>query len=164
MNGCRFVSNTARISGGVLNIYSEDSAVNIHNSAFINNKATRMSSTNNIDNRLDNSLDITDNWWGSNNGPNGVAGTISDGSSWIYMTSSIDHSTIQYGGDVNAEADFNNIYHKDTDTTSIESVGSILDGYAVDFSSNLGTLNPVSSVIEGGCCSIGIHTKYCGYR
>ena len=150
MNGCKFINNAASRSGGVLSLYSAQSVVNIHNSAFINNIAGGSTASKNIDNRLGSFLDITDNWWGSNSGPNGVAGTISKGSSWIYMTASVNTSTVKYMGQIDVQADFNNIYHNDTNTTTTESIGSILDGFYTDFSSDIGTLSPTSSVVSGG--------------
>ena len=162
MNGCRFVSNTAKNGGGVLTLYGASNVVNVHNSAFINNKATTVSSTKNIDNRLNNFLDITDNWWESNSGPNGVAGTINKGSSWIYMITSVNTSTTKYMGRIDVQADFNNIYHNDTKTTTTKNMGYILDGFYTDFSSNLGTLNPTSSAIGGGVAEAIFTATKCG--
>ena len=147
---CRFINNRAIKSGGVISIYTDYSLNNIHNCAFINNKATSVSSTNNIDNRLWQYLNITDNWWGSNSGPTGIDGLISDGSSWIYMNSTVDTPTTDYGGQINVQTDFNNIYHQNTGTVTHENVGYILDGFWVDFSSDLGTLNPNQALISGG--------------
>ena len=162
MDGCRFVSNTATDGGGVLSLYGGSTVINVHNSAFINNKATNVPSTKNIDNRLNNFLDITDNWWGSNNGPDGILGTISDGSSWIYMTTSVNASTTKYMGQIDVKADFNNIYHKDTKITTTKNVGSILDGFYTDFDSDLGTLSPASSMINGGIAEAVFTATKCG--
>lgn len=150
MNGCRFVSNTASRYGGVLSLYSTNSVVNIHNSAFINNVARGSAASKNIDNRAGNYLNVTENWWGSNDGPNGISGTITDGSSWIYAKLYIERNFIQYGDNTNVAFDLNNLYHSDTDTFSYKNVEAILDGYMVDFSSNLGTLNPAQDVVDGG--------------
>ena len=150
IEGCKFINNTAITSGGVLSIYTDTSAINVHHSVFINNIANNPSSTSNIDNGFNSFLNVTDNWWGSNNGPNGIAGQINDGSTWIFMNSSVDNSSIMYGDKINAEANFNNIFNNNTKQVSSADVGSILDGYDVVFSSEMGSLNPVSDEISNG--------------
>lgn len=147
---CKFINNTAQTKGGVMTIYTDSNSFNIHGCAFINNVARNTASTNNINNTLGSYLNITDNWWGSNSGPTGVFGLISDGSSWIYMISSVDSSTTDYGGQINVKTDFNNIYHRDTGTITQENVGSILDGFSVDFSSDMGNLTPIQGLIAAG--------------
>ena len=159
MNGCRFENNEA-MTGGVLGIYSSNSVVNIHNSAFIKNTA-RNETSNNINNSFGSYLDVTENWWGSNAGPNGILGA-NDGSSWIYMNLSVNTSTTKYLGQIDAQADFNNIYHNNTNTTTHENVGSILDGFYTDFSSDLGTLSPVQSVISSGVAKSVFTAAKCG--
>ena len=161
MDGCRFVSNTARNGGGVLTLYGATNVVNVHNSAFINNKATTVSSSKNIDNRLQNSLVTNDNWWGSNNGPDGIAGPYT-GNSWIYMKTSVNTSTTKYMGQIDVQADFNNIYYSATNTTTAKYVGSILDGFYTDFSSDIGILSPDSSVISGGIAEAVFTATKCG--
>lgn len=161
MNGCRFVNNEAN-SGGVLWIYSKDTIIKIHNSAFINNTARNGASSNNINNSFDSYLDVTDNWWGSNTGPNGILGAINKGSSWIYMNLSVNASTTKYMGQIDVKADFNNIYHNDTNTTTHENVGSILDGFYTDFSSDLGILSPDSAVISSGAAKSVFTAAKCG--
>jgi hypothetical protein len=150
IEGCKFINNTAISSGGALNLYTDTSTINVHNSVFINNIANNPISTSNIDNRYNNFLNVTGNWWGSNNGPNGVAGQINDGSTWIYMNSSVDNSSIMYGDKINAEANFNNIFNNNTKEVNSADVGSILDGYDVIFSSDIGSFNPSSVEISNG--------------
>ncbi|MGB9978824.1 Ig-like domain repeat protein [Methanobacterium sp.] len=161
INGCKFVSNTASRYGGVLALYTSDSNVNIHSSAFINNVARGAASTNNIDNRFNSYLDATDNWWGSNAGPNGILG-VSDGSSWIYMNLSVNTSNTKYLGQIDVRADFNNIYHNDTKTTTTENVGSILNGFYTDFSSDIGILSPAQAVISSGAAKSVFTATKCG--
>jgi hypothetical protein len=150
IEGCKFINNTAIRSGGVLTIYTDISAINVHHSVFINNIANNPISTSNINNGFNSFLNVTDNWWGSNNGPNGIAGQINDSSTWIYMNSSVDNSSIMYGDKINAEANFNNIFNNNTKQVSSADVGSILDGYDVAFSSEMGSLNPASDEINNG--------------
>lgn len=150
IEGCKFINNTAKRSGGVLTIFTDISAINVHHSVFINNIANNPISTSNIDNGLNSFLNVTDNWWGSNNGPNGISGQINDSSTWIYMNSSVDNSSIMYGDKINVEANFNNIFNNNTKQVSNADVGSILDGYDVAFSSEMGSLNPASDEINSG--------------
>lgn len=150
IEGCKFINNTAISSGGALNLYTYTSTIKVHNSVFINNMANNPSSTSNIDNRFNTFLNITGNWWGSNNGPNGIAGQINDGSTWIYMNSSVNNSSIIYGDTINAKANFNNIFNNNTKEVSSSDVGSILDGYDVIFSSDIGSFNPGSVEISKG--------------
>lgn len=150
IESCKFINNTAIRSGGVISLYNRYATINMHHSAFINNIANNLRSTDNIDNRLDNNLYIQENWWGSDDGPYGIAGNITNGSSWIFMNTTINNSSIIYGNNITAEASFNYIYHNDTKTTTPEDVGSILNGYDVIFSSDIGSFNPVSVEISNG--------------
>lgn len=147
---CKFINNIGLVTGGVITIVTAMNVFNIHDCAFINNVAKGTPSANNINNKLGSYLNITDNWWGSNNGPTGVSGTISDGSSWIYMISSVDNPTTNYGGQINVKTDFNNIYHNDGSIITPKNVGSMLDGLSVDFSSEMGTLVPNQGLIHEG--------------
>lgn len=148
IENCKFIKNSAINDGGALAIYTANCITNIHNSAFINNTATGGSF--NIYNANDATLNVPGNWWDSNNGPNGIYGLITDDSTWIYMNTSLDHNSTYYGGKINVLTDFNNLYHKATGTVTHEDINSLLDGWAVNYSSDIGYLTPVESFISNG--------------
>lgn len=74
MDNSNFINNTARNGGGVLTLYGANNNAQIHFCSFVGNKANTVTTTNNIDNRLQNSMNVNSCWWGSNAGPNGIAG------------------------------------------------------------------------------------------
>lgn len=137
---CNFINNSASNTGGVLANYSDYAMVSMFFCSFINNTESHHNS-NNIDNNLNNYLNVNSCWWGTNDGPNGIAGTyIAD--NWIYMVLNTNPNSIKTGKTSTVTADFNNLYDATTGkVTAIDpSVNHILDGLIVDFSTDKGEI------------------------
>jgi PKD repeat protein len=84
------------------------------------------------------------NWWGSNSNPSSQVYGAVDYSNWLYMTEIVP-TTIYNGSTTNVTVSFNNIWNG-TDVVSIDPAnGHIPDGTIVNFSSILGTFNPITA-------------------
>ncbi|MTK63844.1 MAG: hypothetical protein F8N15_04790 [Methanobacterium sp.] len=150
-----FINNTATNGGGILTLYGADNNLQIHFCSFVGNMANTITTTNNIDNRLLNSMNVNSCWWGSNAGPNGIAGPyIAD--NWIYMVLSSDKSSIKYGKSTKVTADFNNLY--DIATATVKkldpAVNHIPDGLFVDFSTDLGQITTPGTTEDGTATAV----------
>ncbi len=150
IDNSNFINNTARNGGGVLTLYGADNKAQIHFCSFVGNKANTVTTTNNIDNRLQNSINVNSCWWGSNAGPNGIAGPYT-ADNWIYMVLSSDKSSIKYGTTTTVTADFNNLYNQTTGTvTKLDpTVNHIPDGLIVDFATDLGQITTPGTTQDG---------------
>lgn len=146
VNNSIFSGNSANMNGGA--IFSQGT-MNLHFNSFENNHATTgttiYSSSGNVN--------AENNWWSTNNSPaNQIYGTV-DYSNWIYMTITINPTTIVNGTTCNVTVNFNNIYNG-TDVNSINPAsGHIPDGTIVNFSSTLGTFNPATATTTNGTAS-----------
>ncbi len=158
-----FINNTAENKGGSLTVYGAD-GVQIHFCSFIGNTAKNVP-TNNIDNTFSNSLNVNSCWWGSNDGPNGIAGAYT-ADNWIYMVLTSDKSSIKYGKSTTVTADFNNLYDQTTGTVIKldPAVNHIPDGLIVDFATDIGqittpgtTQNGLASAVFNGS-QVGVAT------
>jgi len=159
-DNCAFINNNAASSGGVLSIYSSDVNVRMRFCSFVNNTANQVNTTNNIDNRLQNNLNANSCWWGSNNGPNGIAGSYT-ADNWIYMVLNTNPSSIKLGKTSTVKADFNNLYDKTTGkVTSIDpAINHIQDGLNVDFSSDIGEITTPGTTQNGTATAVFTGTK-----
>jgi predicted outer membrane repeat protein len=143
INNSIFSGNTANMNGGA--IFSQGT-MNLHFNSFANNRAATGStiycSSGNVN--------AENNWWGTNNSPKSqIYGTV-DYSNWIYMTITINPTTIVNGTTSSVTVNFNNIYNG-TDVNTINPIsGYIPDGTTVNFSSIFGTFNPVTSTTING--------------
>ena len=171
MAGCTFINNTSEYSGGAicnigtLNITNsiirgnsvqstsvgggaifDSGTLNVNFSSFVNNSATSGSTIY----YSSGTVNAENNWWGSNNNPSTqVYGTF-DYSNWLYMTLTVNPTTIANGSTGAVTVSFNNIYNG-TNVTSINpSNGCIVNGTVVSFSSVLGSFNPVTTVTSNG--------------
>ena len=143
VNNCTFINNTANNGGA---IYDKVSNFIVNYSSFVNNTAT--TSGNII--YSSSSVNAENNWWGSNNSPaSQIIGTV-DYSNWLYMTETINQTSIVNGSTATVTVSFNNIWNG-TNVVSINPAnGNIPDGTAVNFSSILGTFNPTTTVTTSG--------------
>ena len=144
LSGCNFNNNTAYDGGAIY--YGSGSCV-VHFSSFVNNTATRYGNT--IYSSSD-SMNADYNWWGSNSNPSSqIYGSVNY-SNWLYMTISVNRSTIASGSTGTVTVNFNNICNG-TNVTSIDPAsGHILDRTTVHFSSKFGTLDPATVVTSNG--------------
>ena len=148
---CTFINSTATTAGGVLEIYSDSSNIIINFCSFLNNTATSVTLSNNIDNRMDNLLDVTSCWWGSNSGPTGITGIMSGSKNWIYMILSINPKNIKYGDTSYVTANFNNLYNNVTMTVESfdPTISHIPDGLIVNFKSDIGQITGQNTTQNG---------------
>ncbi len=158
VSGCNFINNAANTSGGVLTIYSPTGDTQIHFCSFINNMAINPTTTNNIDNRFNGALNISGNWWGTNAGVTGVAGSYT-ADNWIYMTLTVDRGIIKVGETSNVTANFNNLYNGTMITNINPANGHIPDGTSVNFSSDIGEITSEVGTIDGLATAIYTGTK-----
>ncbi|MCE7699972.1 MAG: Ig-like domain repeat protein, partial [Methanobacterium paludis] len=142
-----FNGNTAANGGA---IYMSNGNLTVHYSSFVNNTAT--TSGNAIYNSIYNAgtVNAEYNWWGSNNNPSSqIYGTV-DYSNWLYMTITIDPTTITNGSTGTVTVSFNNVCNG-TNVTGIDPAnGHIPNGTVVSFNSVLGTFNPAKAVTNNG--------------
>lgn len=156
---CNFINNSASNNGGVLTNYSDYAMVSMSFCSFINNTESHNNS-NNIDNSLNNYLNVNSCWWGSNDGPNGIAGDfIAD--NWIYMVLNVNPGSIKPGNTSTVTADFNNLYDKTTGkVTAIDpAVNHIPDGLIVDFSTDLGQITTPDTTQNGTATAVFTGTQ-----
>ena len=149
INGCSFINNTAKSAGGAIELYSIDRAINIHYSSFTGNSATNVPSTNNIDNRLDNALNVNSNWWGTNSGPRGIDGS-KIATNWIYMTLDVNPNNIKVGKTSNVTVNFNHLYDGTTVTDIDPAQAHIPDGTIVNFTTDIGNIDPTTAGTVNG--------------
>ncbi|UTB32260.1 MAG: Ig-like domain repeat protein [Methanobacterium sp. ERen5] len=144
-----FINNTAT-QGGSVTLYGNTVNANIHFCSFVGNKATDVTTTNNIDNRYQSNLNVNSCWWNSNTGPNGIEGP-STADNWIYMILTSDESSIKSGNSTKATVDFNNLYNSATGTVTKlnPAVDHIPNGLSVDFSTNLGQITTPGTIQDG---------------
>ena len=118
----------------------------MHFSSFVNNTAT-------IGNAIcyqSGSVNAKYNWWGSNINPSSqVSGSV-DVTPWLYMTITVDTSSISYGNTCNAVVSFNNAYDGTTIIIDPKVDGHIPDGTTVNFSSTLGTFDHTTTTTTNG--------------
>ena len=143
VNNSIFRSNIANINGGAI---FDQGTLNVHFSSFVNNSATSGSTIY----RSSGTVNAENNLWGSNNNPSSqVYGTF-DYSNWLYMTLTVNPTTIANGSTGAVTVSFNNIYNG-TNVTSINpSNGYIVNGTVINFSSVLGSFNPVTTDTSNG--------------
>ena len=146
VNGCTFIDNAVGTSYGGGAIYSQYSGISVHFSRFVNNTATKGKDIWGNDG----SIDAKYNWWGSNNNPSSnVYGNV-DCSKWLYMTITVNPTSIAYGGNGAVTVSFNNAYDGTTVTSLNPANGHIPDGTIVGFNSLLGTFNPATTTTTNG--------------
>ncbi|UTB32259.1 MAG: Ig-like domain repeat protein [Methanobacterium sp. ERen5] len=169
ITNCSFINNTAQNKGGIL-CQAEDpfadpisqrgnSNVNFRFCSFVGNLAYSGSigvggyiPFNNMYNEIDNYLNMTSCWWGSNKGPDGIGGMyIAD--NWICMV--LNATNVKYGKTTTVTADFNNLYDPSTKLVSAidPSINHIPDGLVVDFSTDKGQIT-TPSIVENGTASV----------
>ncbi len=143
VNNSIFNGNTANMNGGA--IFSQGT-MNLHFNSFVNNHGTTGSTIYSSSGNAN----AENNWWGSNNSPvSQIYGTV-DYSNWIYMTIITTPTTVVNETTSSVTVNFNNIYNG-TDFISINpAFGYIPDGTTVNFSSALGTFNPVTTTTING--------------
>jgi len=150
--GCTFNGNTANSNGGAITntgtltvISSNLTGNNANLGGAIYNQGTANIQFNRIvgntavtGNTIDNTgtiVSVSNNWWGSNNGPStgDVFGTIVP--SWLVLNLSANSTTIGNNGHSTITADlrYNN--------QNLPAGGSLPDGIPVTFTTNLGTIN-----------------------
>ncbi|KAF5058554.1 hypothetical protein DSECCO2_345360 [anaerobic digester metagenome] len=144
VTGCTFTGNNATRGGGA--IYNDlGSSMVIHFNSFVGNTANLQGNA--IYNSGD-SVNATDNWWGSNNPvwTNLIAG-MSYPTQWLYMLMDITPTTINNTQTSLVTVSFNNLCDG---TTFDPSTGHIPDGTIVNLSSALGSFNPaIIKTIDG---------------
>jgi len=173
MFNCTFTNNTAANYGGAICNYG---GLSVINSTFTNNTASNGNSGaiyncvadassvivhfnriigNSPDNRQISSyfgiVDARFNWWGSNLDPsiyvsNGLRGIV-DVSSWLVLNMTTNPDNISYGHNSTVTID---LLHDNTGTYHDPVNGHVPDGIHVDFTSDMGNLEPVSTVLVNG--------------
>ncbi len=137
VNNSTFFRNTAREGGAI----SSEGDITMHFNRIVENSAEYGSAIYNYKG----DVNVTDNWWGSNN-PD--FGTLIDGhanySPWLYLTFSADPQSTPQGSTSTLTASFN----QDTDGVTITPhnpvYGHIPDGSPVTFTTTLGNVGSKS--------------------
>ena len=150
VTGCTFTGNKATLVGGAIQ-NDIGSSIVIHFNSFVGNTANLQGNA--IYNSGD-SMNATDNWWGSNNPiwTDFIAlhsGTI-DNSTWLYMTTNATPTTINNTQSSLVPVSFNNRYNGTTVTSFDPSTGHIPDGTIVTYNSTLGSFNPITATTVNG--------------
>ena len=145
-----FTNNTASEGGAIFNaigvIANTTSSAIINFNELVGNYAVNGSDIYNIGGVVNASL----NWWGSNNNPsNLVYGTV-DYSNWLYMTETVNPTTLINGSIATVTVSFNNIYNGTNVNVINPANGNIPDGTVVNFNSILGTFSPTTTVTSRG--------------
>ena len=138
------ISENNLLSNQLDGVYSNNSSATINFNRIIGNRAYG------IENQGNNTIDVTNNWWGSNNGPvasNDIVGIVNS-SSWLVLglTSSHDSSnsnSTSYSYVVTADLSHDN---SGNDTSPL---GHVPDGIPVNFATNLGTITTPASTRNG---------------
>ncbi|WP_321423206.1 PKD domain-containing protein [uncultured Methanobacterium sp.] len=142
VNNTLFVGNIANLNGGAI---FDQGTLTVRFSSFVNNRASSGSSIY----RSSGTVNVDYNWWGSNSNPSSQVTGITI-NNWLYMTETVNPTTIGNGSTGTVTVSFNNVFNG-TNVTSIDPVnGHILDGTQVSFSSVLGSLNPVTALTKDG--------------
>jgi predicted outer membrane repeat protein len=141
VTGSTFTGNNAQYGGAIDN---KVHTLTVTGSTFTNNNVSWDGGAIYNSGAL---VDAQYNWWGSNNGPASgqLYGHVNYGP-WLCMNISVDPVNIVYGGNGTVIVSFNNT----SDGTSIPDGVHIPDGTIVNFSSLLGTFNPILAVIKNG--------------
>ncbi|MBP2045282.1 beta strand repeat-containing protein [Methanobacterium aggregans] len=146
-----FTGNTATLGrGGAIWNYGDDASSRV----FHFNRIVGNSPNNSQIYSLFGTLDATLNWWGSNSNPSiyvsSTGGGVVDVSSWLVLNITAANSTTTFNGNttvtVNLQHDNNGAYHDPAN-------GHVPDGVIVDFGNNIGTMNPLSTVLVNGTAS-----------
>ncbi len=125
ITGCTFINNSASEEGGALfnigNSTTFNSTLNANFNRFHNNQAT-------YGNALycnSGSVNVTNNWWGSNENPksisNLIAGTVDDvdADSWVILTVNANPTTINNTGNSTITADLNHYMNSNGQTGTL---------------------------------------------
>jgi predicted outer membrane repeat protein len=152
VTGSTFQNNTAAGSnsrGGAIFVTAGGVAT-VHYNSFLNNTAATSGSAIFLGSGT---VNAEYNWWGSNNSPSSqVYGNV-DYSNWLYMTETVNPTTIVNGSTATVTVSFNNVCNG-TNVTNIDPVsGHILDGTLVSFSSTSGSFSPVAVTTSNGTAS-----------
>jgi Protein of unknown function (DUF1565) len=107
-------------------------------------------------------IDATDNWWGCNAGPNAsgcsaVTGNVTD-NPWLVLGVSASPSSLLAGGSSTVTADVNH----DSNGADTSGSGTILDGTAVAFATNLGVLSASSVGTSAGKAPVTLSSSNAG--
>ncbi|CEL23705.1 beta strand repeat-containing protein [Methanobacterium formicicum] len=144
---CIFTNNTATSTGSVIWSYQPDASkvVVVHFNRIVGNNASNSQIHCNYG-----IIDARFNWWGSNLDPsiyvsNDVHGSV-DVSSWLVLNIT-NPDNIFYGGNSTVSVD---LLHDNTGTYHDPVNGHVPDGIVVDFASDMGNLEPVSTVLVNG--------------
>lgn len=147
LSGCTFICNTATYFGGA--IANSDGDITAHFNRFINNSAVAGSAIFNDETgeETTGSVDATYNWWGSNKDPSSeFNGPVAYGP-WLVLTINSSSDKTVPGGKVTVTADLqhdsNGVYHNPSE-------GHLMDGTAVIFSADNGSLNPIAAELVNG--------------
>jgi hypothetical protein len=138
--------------GVALNV--TDQTINLNYNSFVNNTdAVKVDSVSGTALTFAGStvVDVTNNWWGCNEGPGAtgcdevVAGSnTADSDPWLVLTASVSASQVAPGHIVDVTADIT------TNSDGQSSGGYVPDGSEVDFASISGILTPASATTASG--------------
>ena len=159
VNGCTFIGNTANYYGGA--ITNSDGDITAHFNRFVNNSAVAGSAIFNYETgeETTGSVDAKYNWWGSNKDPSSeFSGPVAYGP-WLVLTINSSSDKTVPGGKVTVTADLqhdsNGVYHNPSE-------GHLMDGTAVIFSADNGSLNPIAAELVNGSAVTSFTAKTVG--
>lgn len=140
-------SNTAPVGGA---IYNDGGVTTVNFSSLVKNMATNGGSAVYC---RSGSVNATCNWWGSNDSPLSQIymgdGNV-DYSPWLYMTLTADSTSVNYGSSTSVRVIFNNICNG-TDVTPVDPAdGHIPDGTNVNFTTTIGSIDPLKTITRNG--------------
>ena len=141
VSGCTFTGNNATTSGGAID-NEHSGAITAYFNRFVNNTAAYGSAVYNAGV----SVDAKYNWWGSNKDPSGKLYNVNYGP-WLVLTINSTSAKTVPGSKATVTADLqhdsNSVYHD-------PSGGHLMDGTVVSFSTDNGSLDPITANLVNG--------------
>ncbi|AEG17805.1 Ig-like domain-containing protein [Methanobacterium paludis] len=138
-------NNTAPVGGAIYN-GADDSSGDF--SSVVNFNWIVGNSPNNSEIYSTNgTIDATLNWWGLNVDPSSFVASNVTVTPWLVLNVTVDPTTILNGGNSTVTVD---LLHTNNGTIQDPTNGHVPDGIPVNFSTSVGSLNPVSTTLING--------------
>ncbi|UTB33127.1 MAG: Ig-like domain-containing protein [Methanobacterium sp. ERen5] len=145
---CNFVNNIAQGSGNV-----------IYNTGTATFNFNRILGDGILISSPSGSVNALVNWWGSNDDPSGKVSDNVNVNTWLILTITASSNNISTGENSYIYAE---ITHDQNGVYYDPSSGHVPDGLDIRFISNLGTLNPIDNILNGGSADSNFKSSQTG--